>query len=199
MWFHAARCRPTAAGASTAAPTSSTEKQPNGHANLVLVPASAAWPADAACVIQRTSPFLPSLFIFCLQGMIRCEVISQGSACVTCAGLWAKTSQTRASVFEHNRDIAGVRFELRCSFSRLLTPPCHLITQLASSLHAAAPATIAPRHMKRAFCAPFCCLSVCLLPCDAFWPSRFVSLVFNFPLLTAVAARLECYSRAALW
>lgn len=46
------------------------------------------------------------------SGMVRCEVISQGSACVTCAGLWAKTLQTRASVFEHNRDIAGVRFEL---------------------------------------------------------------------------------------
>ena len=193
MWFHAARCRPTAAGASTAAPTSSTEKQPNGHAKLVSVPASAAWPADVACVIQRTSPFLPSLFIFCRQGMIRCEVISQGSACVTCAGLWAKTSQTRASVFEHNRDIAGVRFELRCSFSFLLTPPSHLI------LNAAALATFARRHMKRAFCAPFCCLSVCLLPCGAFWPSRFVSLVFNFYLLTAVAARLEYYSRAALW
>jgi hypothetical protein len=96
-------------------------------------------------------------------------------------------------VFEHNRDIAGVRFELRCSFSFLLTPPSHLI------LNAAALATFARRHMKRAFCAPFCCLSVCLLPCGAFWPSRFVSLVFNFYLLTAVAARLEYYSRAALW
>ena len=64
---------------------------------------------SAALLVPLATHFLLS---FCRQGMVRCEVISQGSACVTCAGLWAKTLQTRASVFEHNRDVAGVRFEL---------------------------------------------------------------------------------------
>lgn len=69
---------------------------------------------SAAMLAPLATHFLLS---FCRQGMVRCEVISQGSACVTCAGLWAKTLQTRASVFEHNRDVAGVRFELRYAAS----------------------------------------------------------------------------------
>ena len=79
--------------------------------------------------------------------MVRCEVISQGSACVTCAGLWAKTSQSRASVFEHNRDVAGVRFELRYR-SPLSTslPPSF---RPPSSCAAAAPVTFVLKRKKR--------------------------------------------------
>ena len=114
------------------------------------------------CAYSNTAVF-PLLFItFGPQGIIRCEVISQGSACVTCAGLWAKTSQTRASVFEHNRDVAGVRFELRSGFCSWLS------FSIPSFFGAAALATFAPRHRKRVCCAPFCCLSACLPPCDAF-------------------------------
>jgi hypothetical protein len=119
--------------------------------------------ASGCAVRTRTQLLFSLLFVtFNPQGIIRCEVISQGSACVTCAGLWAKTSQTRASVFEHNRDVAGVRFELRSGFCSWLS------FSIPSFFGAAALATFAPRHRKRVCCAPFCCLSACLPPCDAF-------------------------------
>ena len=79
------------------------------------------------CPPAQLSLFLLLMpFFLCFQGMVRCEVISQGSACVTCAGLWAKSVQTRSSVFEHNRDAAGIRFELRYAAPFPPAPPLFL-------------------------------------------------------------------------
>ena len=136
---------------------------------------------SAALLAPLATHFLLS---FCRQGMVRCEVISQGSACVTCAGLWAKTLQTRASVFEHNRDVAGVRFELRYAASTLPPPsvPATTYTTWHTCTHththararsctsyrcAAAPATFELKPKKLECCARFSCLSACRLPCAA--------------------------------
>ena len=135
---------------------------------------------SAALLAPLATHFLLS---FCRQGMVRCEVISQGSACVTCAGLWAKTLQTRASVFEHNRDVAGVRFELRYAASTLPPPSFQPpLTPLGTHAHththararsctsyrcAAAPATFELKRRKLECCARSSCLSACRLPCAA--------------------------------
>jgi hypothetical protein len=67
----------------------------------------------SGCNVRNTNQLLFSSLFTCFalgHGALRGHL---ARPCVTCAGLWAKTSQSRASVFEHNRDVAGVRFELR--------------------------------------------------------------------------------------
>jgi hypothetical protein len=138
--------------------------------------------------------FSPLLFTFGPQGIIRCEVISQGSACVTCAGLWAKTSQTRASVFEHNRDVAGVRFELRSD----LLPLAHYLSSLI--IWRSRPSDFRTQAQEAGMLRPFLML-VSMSPAMRCILAVQVSCShFHFGAFKhCCAAWLEHYSRATLW